>query len=488
MSGNTSPMVRLDGVKKSFGAVHALDGVTLELLPGECFGLVGHNGAGKSTLMNVLSGSLMPDSGTIEIAGQDVTAGYSPQSAMRNGVRCVYQELSLCPNLTVAENARISHPSIAGIGWRRTARRLIGGVLDEVFPGHGISTDDVVGDLSIARRQMVEIARAFAVTDADARVVILDEPTSSLDAVAAEKLLKHVRRYVAGGGTCILISHLLGEVLRTSDRIAVMRDGQVVALDVASRFDRNSLVAAMGSVAETTTGATDATATIRETAPVVVRASPKTPDGRETLTLAAHKGEVVGLAGLSEQGQTELLVQVFDRAVGTEVSGEVALVAGDRQTDGVFPLWSIAENISIGSLRQFLDGFLLNHAKANAFADGWKTKIGIRTPDVAEPILSLSGGNQQKALFARALGAPADIIVMDDPMRGVDVGTKQEVYSMIREEARKGRTFLWYTTEMDELRNCDHVYVFRDGVIVADLPRAQMSEERVLHASFRADA
>ncbi len=481
----TVPIVLLDGVEKSFGAVRALTGVTLELRAGECLGLVGHNGAGKSTLMNVLSGNLAADTGRIEVAGADITGRLTPQNAAAHGVRCVYQELSLCPNLTVAENARILHPSIAGIGWRGAARRLIGEKLDEVFPGHGISTDDIVGDLSIARRQMVEIARAFAVTTAEARVVILDEPTSSLDAVAAKKLLDHVRHYVKTGGTCVLISHLLGEILGTSDRIAVMRDGGVVALDRASAFDRNSLVKAMGSVADAEQDRSAESVAIRDTAPVVVQAMPKTV---ETIALAAHKGEVVGLAGLSGQGQTELLVRVFDHASGTKVAGEVALVAGDRQTDGIFPLWSIAENIAIGSLRQFLKGIFLDHAAARRFADGWRGRIGIRTPDIDQPILSLSGGNQQKALFARALGSTAKIIVMDDPMRGVDIGTKQEVYGMIREEAAKGRTFLWYTTEMDELRNCDHVYVFREGAIVADLRRRDMTEERVLHASFRSDA
>ena len=478
-------IVLLDGVEKSFGAVRALTGVTLEIRRGECLGLVGHNGAGKSTLMNVLSGNLAPDTGRIEIGGTDITGRLTPQNAMAHGVRCVYQELSLCPNLTVAENARISHPSIAGFSWRRAARDLIGGMLDEVFPGHGISSDAVVGDLSIAQRQMVEIARAFAVTTAEAKVVILDEPTSSLDAVAAKKLLAHVRRHVGRGGTCILISHLLGEILETSDRIAVMRDGGVVALDRAGAFDRRSIVAAMGSVAEKAPAAQGTAATIRDTAPQVIEARQKLP---ESLSLAAHRGEVVGLAGLSGQGQTELLVQIFDHAPGTKVTGDVALVAGDRQTDGIFPLWSIAENIAIGSLRRFRKGLLVDYTRARAFASDWRERIGIRTPDVDQPILSLSGGNQQKALFARALGSSAQIIVMDDPMRGVDVGTKQEVYGMIREEAAKGRTFLWYTTEMDELRNCDHVYVFREGSIVADLPRAEMTEERVLHASFRADA
>lgn len=479
-----TPLVRLSSVEKHFGAVRALNGVTLAIEPGECLGLVGHNGAGKSTLMNVLSGVLPPTSGRIEIGGADLTAGYSVRAAHAAGVRCVFQELSLCPNLSVAENARIMHPALRGAGWQRRAADLIRHSLDEIFPKHGIDPGRETGTLSIARRQMVEIARAFTVTDTPARLVILDEPTSSLDSVLAAQLLAHVKRFTAEGGSVVLISHLLGEILSTADRIAVMRDAQVTALDRAAAFDRNSLVRAMGSVAPR--GATDARPPVRTaTSGPVVRARPKGyPDSVE---LTAHRGEIVGLGGLSGHGQTRLLVQVFD-CDEAEVTGPVALVAGDRQSDGVFPLWSIAANITVASLRRFLKGPLLDARAERAFAEGWREKIGIRTPDMQNPILSLSGGNQQKALFARALGTDAAIVVMDDPMRGVDVGTKQEVYGMIRDEAARGRTFLWYTTEMDELAKCDHVYVFREGAIVADLPRAEMTEEKVIHASFKADA
>ena len=183
-----------------------------------------------------------------------------------------------------------------------------------------------------------------------------------------------------------------------------------------------------------------------------------------------------------------MLIRIFDAArrtvPGITVEGGSALVAGDRQTDGVFPLWSIAENITITSLNRLKRGILIDSGKTDAMAEDWKARIGIRTPDIHNPILSLSGGNQQKALFARALGSTAETVLMDDPMRGVDIGTKQEVYGMIRAEAERGRTFLWYTTEMDELKHCDHVYVFRDQRIVADLSRAELTEERVLHASF----
>ena len=187
-----------------------------------------------------------------------------------------------------------------------------------------------------------------------------------------------------------------------------------------------------------------------------------------------------------------MLIQIFDAARGadreTEVRGRVALVAGDRQNDGVFPLWSIERNISVGSLDRLLRHALIRRRDETALAERWRQRLAIRTPSVDEPILSLSGGNQQKALFARALAAEADIVVMDDPMRGVDVGTKHEVYGLMRDEAGKGRTFLWYTTEMDELRHCDHVYVFRDGAIVADLSRSELSEEKVLHSSFGTEA
>ena len=209
------------------------------------------------------------------------------------------------------------------------------------------------------------------------------------------------------------------------------------------------------------------------------------PDDKE---LVARRGEIVGLAGLAGHGQTDLIVAAFDaasrRRAGAEINAPVALVAGDRQSDGVFSQWSIAENIAVRSFKKLKSGLLLSPRRERDFAERWKARINIRTPDVDNPILSLSGGNQQKALFARALGSDAGIVLMDDPMRGVDYGTKLEVYDLVREEAAHGRTFLWYTTETEELKNCDRVYIFRDGVIVAHLTRDELTEERVIHSSF----
>ena len=483
---NADPkLVALDGVEKSFGAVRALDGVSLEIGRGECVGIVGHNGAGKSTLMHILAGSAKPDRGRIAIGGAE-QHGYSTAQAKALGIRCVFQELSLCPNLTVAENARVFHPAIRGFNWRREAGRLIVGKLDEIFPGHGIGASDLVQTLSIGRRQMVEIARAFTVTVEPAHLVILDEPTSSLDEHTAGQLLKYVRRCIGEGVSCALISHILGEVLGNCDRIAVMRDGRVVVNDSAASFDRARLIGAMGGVEADAHQAQAASAQAHAGAAVMVRIRPdRQPDGAE---LIARQGEIIGLAGLAGHGQTDLLIATFDAASrrrgDAEVNAPVALVAGDRQSDGVFPQWSISQNIGIRSIGRLRVGPLISPRLEAELANSWRERIKIRTPDVDNNILSLSGGNQQKALFARALGSDGQIVLMDDPMRGVDYGTKLEVYDLVRDEANGGRTFLWYTTETEELKNCDRVYVFREGVIVAHLGREELTEERVIHASF----
>lgn len=486
MENAGASLIDFIGVEKSYGAVRALDGADFSLAPGECVGVVGHNGAGKSTLMHVVSGGVTPDRGRLIVAGEE-QPHWNSALARSRGLRTVFQELSLCPNLTVAENARVVHSAIRGFGWRRKAARLILAKLDEIFPDHGIRPGDLVQDLSIGRKQMVEIARAFSESDAPARLVILDEPTSSLDAHTAGQLLAHIRRSVEAGVSCVLISHILGEVLSACDRIVVMRDGKVVMTDVARSLDRAKLVGAMGGIEpETPRAQAEARIAARGEAPVAVRIRPaRQTDDRE---LVAREGEVVGLAGLAGHGQTDLLLAIFAAAshprAGSAVSAPVALVAGDRQSDGVFPGWSIAHNIGVRSLKQFRSGALLSPRLEDELANAWRERIKIRTPDVHNNILSLSGGNQQKALFARALASDARIMLMDDPMRGVDFNTKLEVYDLIRAEAQRGRTFLWYTTEVEELRNCGRAYVFRNGAIVAELARDQLNEEQVIHSSF----
>ena len=474
-----SPVIAVENAYVRFGEVVALNDVSLHIAPGECIGLVGHNGAGKSTLVNIINGGLTPQQGRMSSDGAILPA-YSISIARAQGVRCVFQELSLCPNLTIIENTRLMHRNLTGLGWRTRARAVISASLDTVFPGHGIDPRAQVGTLSIAQRQMVEIAMAFSNAGIAPRLVILDEPTSSLDAGLAAQLLTHVRAFVAGGGAVILISHILSEILTTCTRIVVMKDAQIVAENLATAFTQTSLVTAMGSVAHTQ-------ASRRESrdAPQILTLPTK------GLPFSAYKGEVIGLAGLGGHGQTEMLLALFDTQSPNWWPGRdpaVTFVAGDRRLNGVFDLWSILRNMTVASLPDMAKRGMVQAATEAQRGADWKAKIGIRTPDMNNKILSLSGGNQQKVLFARALSTRAPVVLMDDPMRGVDVGTKQEVYGMIRTEADAGRTFIWYSTEMEEMQLCDRVYVFRDGGIVAELTGDQITENAILAASFKAEA
>jgi ribose transport system ATP-binding protein len=496
MHEGTGSLVALQGIAKQFGAVHALAGVDLVIEPGETLGIVGHNGAGKTTLMFVLNGTIQPSSGVMRVDGAEVGAGYDVRRAQELGIRCVFQELSLSPNLRVFENVRLLHRSLTGLGWPRRARKVVRETLDAIFPGHGIDADALVGELPAAQRQMVEIARAFSVTDLPVRLVILDEPTSSLGGQEAEQLMRYMHAVTKTGVSCVFISHRLKEVLANVDRVVVMRDGAVVARQRASELSEGQLVERMGVMAQAAerTRAASRAARLEPVAGngtqsadvrVDLRPSPRSPK-----RLVVHAGEVVGLAGLDGHGQRAALLEAFAAARGgggeaARVHGTVAYVSGDRQGEGLFPLWSVGRNLTIGSMARLAKrgGWLSREGEA-AEARHWRDHLAIRTPDVDQPILSLSGGNQQKVLIARGLAGGADILLLDDPMRGVDVGTKREMFEEIRAEAGQGKCFLLYTTETAELQNCDRVYVFYRGAITEEIDRASLTEDRVLRASF----
>ncbi|MDR5815854.1 MULTISPECIES: sugar ABC transporter ATP-binding protein [unclassified Caballeronia] len=480
-------LIRFEGIGKTFGRVRALEGVDFAFERGECVGIAGHNGAGKSTLMAVLAGVYPPTHGRIEVDGQ-AAPHYDANAARAAGVRCVFQELSLCANLTVAENMCIVHPQLHGRGWRRRATALMRETLEAIFPGNGLKGNELVSDLTLTQQQMVEIARGFTVTDTPVRLVILDEPTSSLDAHTADQLLAFVRQAAERGITCVLITHMLGEIERVADRVVVMRDGGIVSVLPREATSRASIIQAMGQhlEAERTPAAQRARA-VREAGP---QFHWKVGARRHT-AIEAARGEIVGFAGLAGQGQTEALLSIYTAATGHGAArAKVAFVAGDRGRDGVFPVWSIAGNLD---LRWLLGGArrkrgLIDFAAARAVVEAWRTKIGIRGASMSAGILSLSGGNQQKVLFARALASDADLILMDDPTRGVDVGTKRDIYQLVHDEAAKGRTFVWYTTENEELSHCDRTYVFRSSAVTRILHADECTEEALLAASFQEHA
>jgi len=467
-------LIKARGVRKSFGAVHALVGVNFTLDPGEVLGLVGHNGAGKSTLMNVLSGAIQRTEGTFVYNGQPVER-WGTAEAQANGLRCIFQELSLCANLSAAENTRIIHRSLRGIGWRHRARSLISAALDDIFPCHSIDVDAKIADLSIGERQMVEIARAFTETEDKVRCVILDEPTSALGHKPAEQLLAYIKTASARGVACILITHRLNEILAVCNRVVVMMDGAIVGDRPAARLTRTDLVGMMGNI-ETPHERSPAFRQRSKQALVVDHAGMDDAD----LPIRAAPGEIIGFAGLDGHGQRERL-----RAIYTATRKvPVAFVAGDRGIEGVMPLWSIADNLTIRSLNVLQKGGFVSPSAARKLVETWSQRLKVKAPSIDTPILSLSGGNQQKVLFARALASDGEVILLDDPMRGVDVGTKQEVYQLIRDEAERGRIFIWYTTEFEELKNCDRLYVFRENRAVAEVPGDEIDHNRILEASF----
>jgi len=474
-------LLSLHGISKSFGPVVALKHVDLELARGELLGLIGHNGAGKSTLMNVLMGVVLPDGGTLTIDGATVTGDNHPARAHALGIRCVFQELSLCPNLNAMENTLVVHPSLGGRSWEKRTRNLISGVLDEIFPGHKIDVRAPISDLAIGERQMIEIARAFTETESPAKIIILDEPTSSLDAAAAELLLKYLRRTADAGRACILITHKLNEVLNHTQRIVVMKDAQVVADMPAAGLSRDRLFELMGAVAREETAPAGAASGGED------RIEIPSSDGNPALRVQA--GEVIGLAGLAGHGQKETLRRIY-RAARTRgdatcrVVGGAAYVSGDRQREGIFPLWSIAFNISLASMRALAHWGFIGASEEASLGESWREKVGIRSSSADQSILALSGGNRQKALVARAFATTSEIILFDDPTRGVDIGTKRDLYDQIRAAAGNGRSFLWYTTENDELFLCDRVYVFHGHKVVDVIERAELTEERLIRASF----
>ncbi|MGA2613770.1 MAG: sugar ABC transporter ATP-binding protein [Spirochaetia bacterium] len=485
--GESRAIVELKDVHKYFIHSHALNNLSLSVLEGETLGIVGHNGAGKSTLVNILMGTYHQSSGTIQIDGVPLRPDYDVQTANRLGIRAVFQELSLCPNMTVIENMRVFHPSLRGFGWAKKAERMIMGTMERIFPGHGIRPRDIVENMSLGLRQIVEIAKAFSATDHALRLVILDEPTSALDHHTSGQLIDYINSLRGGTLSVIFISHLLDEVLACTNRIAVLKDGADVGLLTTSSASRRTIIESMGEAKLIKDGSGQGPWTHADTSEGAGRQFVVQPTARDgAIRVQVREGEVIGLAGLAGHGQTELLRRLFDYRNSRDyrIKGPTTFIPGDRQSDGIFPVWSIAKNMTVQVYERVRKLLLIDPRREKAVADKWRAAIEIRTDSVTRGILSLSGGNQQKVLFARCLESRSPLVLMDDPTRGVDVGTKDEIYKLIIEESRKGRSFVWYTTEMSELKYCDRIYVFKSGEILAELAGDKATEEDILKSSF----
>lgn len=468
---------------------YALKDVSFEVEHGESVAIIGANGAGKSTLTRVLSGVTRPNAGELHYLGQPIALGsYTPSAASALGVRVVYQELSLCTNLDVCENFYVEqHATLRDVRrWRKWLLERTQRALDEVFPGHGIDPRTAVGELSIAQRQMVEIVRAVSMPGL--KLLILDEPTSSLGASQASQLMSALESFTARGVSVLFISHRLGEIVGVADRIVVMRNGAKVWEDANRDVDEPSLVERMTgeAPADQARRAPVAASALRDD--VFVRTRKLTTEALAGLDVDLRGGELVGVAGLEGSGQREFLKALFfsrRRTAGqVEKAGRLAYVTGDRGKEGVFPLWSIFDNMSLVEVTK---SRLFRGLDLRTLAEkvrSWFGKLAIKAPDAGTPIMALSGGNQQKVLVARALLADADVIVLDDPTKGVDVGTKRQMYALFREAAAAGKLVLWYSTEDEELEVCSRVLVFRYGRIVKELAGPEITQQRIIEASF----
>jgi ribose transport system ATP-binding protein len=480
-----APVLRLSGISKAYGPTRANQDLSFTVTAGEVVGLIGANGAGKSTLMRILSGITLPDAGRLELGGTEIDLRhFSPERARVLGIRIVHQELSLCPSLTVAENFYIEQP---GRGrpplWRRHYERLAAASIAAIFPESGINVRRPVAALTLAQRQMVEIARAGA--DPKLRLLILDEPSSALDAHRSRELQGFIANRAASGVAVIFISHKLEEVEAVSGRVLVMRNGRL-ALDQPTRATTvPQMIAAMvGEAArELERPQSEGVATGKALAEVRAPWS--------EIPLVLHAGEIIGLAGLEGSGQREFLRALqsagcFGRHGGGGIAclGSVSYVAGDRAAEGVFPLWDVIANAMIGRIAA---GPLLAWARPAAeriTAAPFLEAVRLPSDRSASPILELSGGNQQKVLMARALIAEADILLLDDPTRGVDVAVKRDFYALIREAAAAGKLVIWYSSETIEFLECNRVLLFHDGIARRVLEGSALSEDAIVNASF----
>jgi ribose transport system ATP-binding protein len=483
------------GVRRSFGATLALRGVELTVAPGEVMALVGENGAGKSTLMKILSGAIPPDDGKMFLDGSEYQPR-NPLHARQCGIAMIYQELALAPHLSVAENILLGIEPVRGplMNWGETRRRAAA-ALAEVGLEH-IAPDVPVLRLSIAQQQLVEIARAVAL---ESRVLVLDEPTSSLTARDIEKLFALIRRLKAKNISIVYISHFLEEVQAISDRFTVLRDGETVGSGLTKDTPNDRIIALMvGRNVDDLYPRSARTPgdVILEVKNLSGIAKPK------SASLQLRRGEVLGISGLVGAGRTELLRTIFglNHVTGGEIrigtySGtatpgrrwahRTGMVSEDRKTEGLALGLSIADNLTLPRLHGLGPWRFVLPSRQRAACEPWIKKIPIKCQGPGQRANSLSGGNQQKVALARLLHADVDVLLLDEPTRGIDVGSKAQIYRLIDELAARGKAVLMISSYIPELLGvCDRIAVMSRGKLGETRERSKWDEHQLLAAAI----
>jgi ribose transport system ATP-binding protein len=532
---STPARITFEGVTKSFGATRALRGVSFSARAGEVHAILGENGAGKSTLMNILAGAFAPDAGTITLDGAS-HAPAGPLAARDAGIAMVHQELSLCPHLTVAENILLGmEPRRFGLIDRKAMKRRAEKALALVVPEAadeaslpGIRADAIVGDLPSSARQLVEIARALAHSGDDAsseragvpvaakprneaspyragalsprgpacRVLVLDEPTSSLTARDTERLFEVIRKLAAGGLTVLYISHFLEEVLAIADRYTVLRDGETVASGEVAGTTIDALVEKMAGRKGSDVFPPRTHAPSQEVALVLDGVAGVERPREASLTL--HRGEILGVFGLVGSGRTELLRAVFGldpvksgtvrvgayagpASPAKRLDQGVGLLSEDRAGEGVALSLSVADNLAMSAHGKLLRYGLFSPSALHTEAARWIERLAIKCAGPDAPVSSLSGGNQQKVALGRLLFRDVDVLLLDEPTRGIDVTSKAQIYRLLFELASSGKAILMVSSYLPELHGvCDRIAVMSRGVLGAGRPASERTEEDLL--------
>lgn len=491
-------VLEMKNIHKSFPGVRALQGVDFNLCEGEIHALMGENGAGKSTLIKVLTGVYGKDEGEIFIKGIDKAVSIrSPQDAQKLGISTVYQEITLCPNLSVAENMYIGRTSSRGVNWRK-----MNADADKILQNLGIPAraSQQLASCSIAVQQMVAIARAV---DMNCKVLILDEPTSSLDEQEVEKLFGLMRDLRARGVGIIFVTHFLDQVYEVCDKITVLRDGKLVGEYEIKDLPRLQLVSKMlGKELDDMSEIKDETLVYKgeDSEDVVIETKGLVSNaGIKPFDFYIKKGEVNGFTGLLGSGRSECVRAIFgaDRVIGGTVKKNgkqikiskpldamkngIAYLPEDRKNDGIVGDLSVRDNIILAL--QVLKGFFRPFTKAQAykFADEYIKLLDIKTASADTPIKSLSGGNQQKVILARWLLTHPEYLILDEPTRGIDIGTKIDIQKLVLKLASEGVSVTFISSETDEmLRTCSRLVVMRDRKVVGELSGEDLSQNMIM--------
>ena len=491
-------VLEMHGIYKTFPGVKALQNVDFTLRRSEIHALMGENGAGKSTLIKVLTGVHIKDGGDIFISGHDKPVQiHSPQEAQKLGISTVYQEISLCPNLSVAENIFLERSQGLFVNWKNVNRQA-----QELLDSLGIAVDATqqLGSCSIAVQQMVAIARAV---DMDCSVLILDEPTSSLDESEVEKLFVLMRKLKKDGVGIIFVTHFLDQVYEVCDRITVLRDGQLVGEYEIESLPRVQLVSKMlgkelDDMADIKGETSDKP--VRRGSPVYEGRGLCSSEGISPFDFKIYSGEVNGFTGLLGSGRSECVRTIFgaDKVTGGDVMMDgqpvkitspreamkngIAYLPEDRKRDGIVGDLSVKDNIILAM--QVKQGFFkpISKAKAVEYANEYIRLLDIKTASVNTPIKSLSGGNQQKCILARWLLTHPKYLILDEPTRGIDVGTKVDIQKLVLKLASEGMSITFISSETDEmLRTCSRLLVMRDRKLVGELTGDQLTQTAVMN-------